>query len=347
MNHLHRKNHFTNIKITTFNCLMVILLFVITSVPALGQQTTNDQTMARMANIHLIAHTSSDSVVLRWAPSTAGGWSIANNLGYWVERIEIAENVEINDANYIKLNALPLKPMSLEEWKAYAGPDNHLSAIAAQAIYGESFIPEPLNENGVSALKNAADELSNRYSFSLFTADNDAVTATAMGLRYVDRDVQNGNQYAYRIFVAEQTTEYAFDTAYVFVQVKNMPQAPAPVDLSFESGDGRIKLSWNENTIQPYSGYYIYRSNDEGNTFTKMNKVPMVIVSGNSSNNVEPYYNDTLTINYKMYQYQVFGVTPFGELSLPAEITAYSKDLLPPPSPKINKPEQISSTQIK
>ncbi|MDA3878747.1 MAG: hypothetical protein PF436_00025 [Prolixibacteraceae bacterium] len=312
-----------------------------------GQQVDDVETQVRFASLHLIAQASADSVVLRWAPSTAGGWIIANNIGYTVERIEVERGTEISNEGYAELNEQPLMPMLLEEWKAYAGLDNHLSAIAAQAIYGESFMPEPLSQGGLSALKNAADELSNRYSFALFAADNDAVTANALGLRLVDKEVKNGARYAYRVYVSQPTNEYNYDTAYVLVTVKETPKWPEPDNLNYESGEGNIKLKWDESDMNSFSGYYVYRSADGGQSYQMMNKIPLVVVSTKDNPEPKPFYVDTATVNYTMYRYRVYGITPFGELSIPAEIAAWSKDLTPPLPPQIRKTEQISSSQVK
>jgi hypothetical protein len=74
-------------------------------------------------------------------------------LGYTVERVEIITSDELSDPAFERLNNTPLKPFSLDEWKSYAGPDNHLSAIAAQAVYGKAFIPEPLKSGRIIGLE--------------------------------------------------------------------------------------------------------------------------------------------------------------------------------------------------
>ncbi|MDA3816720.1 MAG: hypothetical protein PF486_05040 [Prolixibacteraceae bacterium] len=328
------------------NSLMVMIVLLVCVFQSKAQGNTSGVEV-RKANLHLIAQPDADSVVLRWAPSTAGGWIVANQLGFTVERIKIDENIGVDDDGYETLNEAPLMPMLLDDWKAYAGPDNHLSAIAAQAVYGDSFIPEPLNQNELSVLKNAADELTNRYSFALFAADNDAVTANALGLRYVDREVEPGERYAYRVFVSQTTNEYRYDTAYVILTVEDVPKWPSPGGLEFESGDGSIKLKWDESALYPFSGYYVYRSDDGGSTYQKMNKIPLVVVSTKDNPDPKPFYTDTSTINYSMYHYQILGITPFGGLSEAAEIKAYSKDMTPPLAPHINKTRQISSSQVK
>jgi uncharacterized protein len=148
--------------------------------------------------------------------------------------------------------------------------------------------------------------------------------------------------------VAEATEEYGFDTAYIVVDAVPYKQNPAPKGLRYESGDGSIKLFWTEKDVYSYSGYYVYRSDDEGGNYKKMNDLPMVTVTpSNAYTQAQPSYLDTTTNNYIKYIYQVRGITPFAELSSAAEISAISKDKEAPLAPRINKPEQISGTEMK
>ena len=311
-----------------------------------AQESADDTVFVRKAEIALLTRVDKDSVVLRWAPSTPGGWVIANQIGYVVEKVKLDPEKPFEPTDYERLNQSPLKPLPLEEWKAKASQDNMFSAIAAQAIYGKLFIPKALDENNLNALKNAADELMNRYSFALFAADNDAVTAEAMGLGFVDRNVKNGESYVYRVYVSEETADYSFDTAYVVVDVSAFQKSPAPYNLTFESGDGFITLKWKENELIKYSGYYVYRSED-GNNFIKLTDMPMIAATPpGAESEADPNFRDTLTINYKNYYYRIFGVTPFGELSEAAEIMGYSKDLTAPPAPILDKPKQFTADEV-
>jgi len=45
------------------------------------------------------------------------------------------------------------------------------------------------------------------------------------------------------------------DTAYAIVEIKAYESVPAPSGLQVESGDGRLRLHWPENSIASYSGY--------------------------------------------------------------------------------------------
>lgn len=321
----------------------VIVIVLIFSVEIVAQTSNANP---RMANISLISRADSDSVVLRWAPTKAGGWVIANKIGYVVERLVIDQDNPVDFTKYEQLTENPLKPLALDEWKAKTNKDNMFSAVAAQALYGKLFNPTPTGSGDLNALRNAADELTNRYSFSLFAADNDAFTADALGLRWVDKDIEKGKKYAYRVFVAQLTEEYEFDTAYILVNAIPYKASSAPKELRYESGDGSVKLHWKENDA--YSGYYVYRSDDGGQSYKKLNDLPIVTITpANAYTQAEPSYLDTTTTNYIEYKYQVRGVTAFAELSDAAETKAISKDKKAPLAPRINKPEQISSNEMK
>lgn len=331
------KNYFSLSAIAT----LVLIVFM-------GLDVNAQNENPRFSEINLIARTDSDSIVLRWAPSKSGGWVVANQIGYIIERAKLDQNNPIEKKDYKRLVNDVIKPLSLDDWKQQTDESNMFSAIAAQALYGKLFNPQPLNSANMSVLKNAADELSNRYSFSLFAADNDAFTAKALGLRFVDTDIEKGAKYVYKIYLAEKTDQYTFDTTYLVVDAKPNQKLLSPVGLAFESGDGSIKLTWEDKAEQSYSGYYVFRSEDNGKTFQRMNTMPIVTITPTNANTLaKPSFRDTLTQNYKTYIYQVKGISPFAEFSEAAEIKAFSKDLKAPNAPLVDKPEQISTTKIK
>ena len=142
----------------------------------------------RSAHLAPLVRADRDSLVLRWAPSTAGAWLVGNRAGYIVERIGVGRDGSVPQKTYERLTPVPLVPWSLDEWKARSAPTDTFSAVAAQALYGAAFVPHALEQGDVGALKNAADELSNRYSFALFAADNDAAAAYGLALRVLRDD---------------------------------------------------------------------------------------------------------------------------------------------------------------
>ncbi len=329
----------------------VCILFAIVCVAPWGersaaQQPTKQERNPRFSHLALITRPSPDSVVLRWASSKPGGWSIANDLGYVVERIRLNADGTFDPGGFERLTPLPLKPWALVEWKRRSTSDNHFAAIAAQALYGKSFLPKSVEHGELTALRNAADELSNRHSFALLCADNSPLAATGLALRFVDNNVHDGEKYVYRVFVGGADRTYSFDTAFAVVRIESQ-DLPPRVQLSAEGLDGRIVLRWKEFVAHTYSGYYVYRSDDGGKSYLKMNNTPLVAaVPEEFTGRPEPRYTDTAIVNYRKYHYQVRGVTPFAELGPPADMEVWGRDRTPPPPPRVGKPIQRGRTKI-
>ncbi len=313
-----------------------------------AQVRDTSETNPRSAQVALITRTDRDSVVLRWAPTKPGGWLVGNRFGYHVERVRLNRDGSFNRRAYERLTPAPLRPWSQEQWLQRTPRDNKFAPIALQALHGKAFIPRPTGEGEMSALRNAADELSNRYGFSLLAADNDAVAAEGLGLRIVDRNVKDGDRLIYRVFVAGIDSSYALDTAYAIVEVRGFQPPPAPQDLSAEGQDGRIALRWTDPPVSGYSGYYVFRSEDKGKTYKKLNEFPFANVTPEQAKGQGiPRFLDTTIVNYKMYRYALRGVTPFAELSAAAEIDAYGRDLRGPGSPETQNPVQLDARRVK
>lgn len=301
----------------------------------------------RSAHLALVARADRDSVVLRWGISTAGGWITGNKAGYLVERVTFKADGNPERRTPERLTAVPLTPWPLEEWKRRSPRDNTYAAIAAQTLYGKTFIPRAMDEKAMNALKNAADELSNRYSFAHFVADNDALTAEGLALRFVDRSVRSGGKYLYRVFPAAKDSTYSLDTAYVLVDAIAFEQAGAPPGLSATGLEGRIELEWKDPEGLSYSGYYVSRSEDGGRTFKQLTKTPLVTVTPDgATEKAHPRFLDTSVVNYLKYKYRVCGVTPFAERSKPATVESYGRDLTAPPPPLARIPKQLSKNSV-
>lgn len=322
---MHMKNVF----------LLCVFAFGWCTLEATAQQDSSEAN-PRAAQIHAIARATADSVVLRWAPTKPGAWIVANGIGYVVERRRITENDDPRLFN--RLTTTPLVPWTLDEWKQRSKPEQKFAAIAAQCLYGKQAVP-PATASPVQQLRFAADELMNRYSFSLFAADNDAHAANGLALRFVDRDVRQGEQYAYRILLARQDSTYAIDTAYVVVDIEPAPTIIPPPNLTAEELDSLIILRWNNAPGNGFSGFYVERSDDNGATYKRVNAIPIVpITPDNALQEMTPRFTDSTIVNYRAYRYRVRGITPFAELSEPAEIQAMGRDLTPPPTPRMKKP---------
>lgn len=281
-----------------------------------------------------------DSIVLRWAPNNPTFWRAANKAGYQLERelvfpyfpgIDTLIDIEKLREPVILAGA----PNYLMPWDSTKFVDNvtmadSMAVLAAQVMYGKQF-----QVQGQFGFINQAAELENRFSFGLFAAERSALAADAMGLRFVDREVTPG--LTYRYFLTSPAGTSIFSIAMINVENVAEPD-PAPRDFYFESGDHYITLFWNKLANDPlFSAYQIERSDDGGNSFTKLNNAPLVFTSKEGAEETSDYsYTDSIGTNYKKYIYRLSGLTAFAEISPAAEVTAFATDQTAPSQPFIS-----------
>jgi len=297
----------------------------------------------------LLARPSADSIVLRWGVSTPRGWSAANTQGYILERVRMTADGTFDQEGFVLLTSEPIRPWTLQMFRDRVTEEHPFAAVAAQMLYGKGVASnDPSDEIG--AMQDGANIFENRFGIALFAADNDAIAAEGLGLRFVDRTVRTGERYVYRLRVAPapaESEQLRFDTAGVVVQaVATDPPLP-PFDVRAEGKDRHIEVSWGREVGRSYSGYYIERSDDNGITWHRLNRTPFVVMRSANSSTMRPAYTDTSIVNDRNYRYRVLGVTPFGDLSSAAEVEAHGRDLTPPSSPMQSNPRQIGPRSVK
>ncbi len=327
---------------------ILLLLSVIVSARSQVQDTTSVSLGSNIprdpgfATIAVIARAYQDSVILRWAPSTPHGWRIGNRLGYMIERRQAGGQTA-------RLTPEPKVPWPVERLADAldAKPDNSYLGLAVYALAGDTTLMGLADSLGIDTVGVNAEKNTSLYGYALFSADNDPLVAEALGLRFVDKNVKAGERYTYRVSLSEKR-DYRIDPGEVTVEVKATGPGPAPANFGAQGLDGRIELRWEGLSERDYSGYYVYRSDDGGKTFSKMNKTPIVIVAPEAVNvaRVARFVDTTIT-NYKVYKYQVRGIDAFGELGVPGEAEAFGRDLTPPPRPTVKNPEQLANTRIR
>ena len=69
------------------------------------------------SQIHLLARTYGDSIVLRWAPEDYASWQYLNAVGVDIYRIPIADGKKQDAQLRIDTLAHRLKPATLEQWR--------------------------------------------------------------------------------------------------------------------------------------------------------------------------------------------------------------------------------------
>ncbi len=266
--------------------------------------------------LKVLARTSPDSIVLRWAPGQAQQWLDANRSGYYVERYTLLRDGKLLSLPERKLlTPEPLQPWPLDAWEPLVKADRH-AAIAAQALYGTSFQlanPSP----GVMDIVNKSKENDQRFGFALFAADLSPAVAQALALRFTDKQVLKNEKYLYRIMVVRGAPDYDTLRGSLFV-APELQELPKPIDLMAEFKGTLVELRWDVSFFAgTYTAYRVERSHN-GEAFKPLTDQPLVSVT---QRQVDPrffYFTDTTSANQR-YAYQVRGLTPFGEWGPPSD----------------------------
>ena len=301
----------------------------------------------RSAVIFVLSRAAGDSIVLRWGPSTAGGWSSANKTGYVVTRGTVRKDGSVDKNSIVQLTQQPLLPWTMPEWSSRADHADRWAAAAAGALHAKSFVPEIQKRTEVGQIKAAVDELLARYAYAMLAADNDPVAANGLALRYVDRSAVKGTQYVYTVRPARKDTAYAVAEGGTVASPGELLPNPPPPDLQAESLDRLVILRWSQGVPGArYGGFYISRSDDGGTTYRRLN-AELFIPGGQTLNDETITYPDSSVVDYHQYRYRVQGVTPFGDLSDPAEADALPRDVTPPPAPRVQNPIDLGKHGVK
>jgi uncharacterized protein len=261
-----------------------------------------------------------DTVILRWAPTTALAWEIANRNGFVVKRYTVFRNGVLDTVNApeeVVLTPSAIKPLPLDDWETLVKKDRY-AAIAAQALYGESFsLSNP--SSGAVQFFNQTEDKESRYSFALFAADHSAPTAKALALQWIDTSIKKNEKYVYRIYLGEQHPTYKINPGTIYVDPEQIMKLPEPEDLKAEFGDQSVSLNWKSFYLQNiYVSYKVERSEDDGKTFYPANDQVFLNTRNTDEIAQRTFFVDSLPANYKVYHYRVRGITPFGELGPPS-----------------------------
>lgn len=293
-----------------------------------------------LSNLVALAKVEKEKVVIRWAPKNHIAWNRGNKSGYKVLRYRInfegKKPVEVT-----KIGNDTIKPLPQEKWKEKFSKDHPYAPVAVQALYGEKFQVKE-KELDIFRARTISQEQELRYSIALYLADIDYEVAEALGLRVVDKTVENDEQYLYLIIPYDTSL---MDTAQVFVDTRYPTEIPKAPELEKNEMENRIELRWNNEKARfIFTAYWIERSKD-GVNWQRLNSAPYLSATQHSDGGFDKYayYTDTtISRNYEVYKYRLIGITSFGELSEPSDvIEAMGRDRTPPPSPLIKSIKDI------
>lgn len=324
------------------NLLSGLLLVLVMHGLANAQTTRLTPEDPQQNSIAMTARATGSSIKLRWAPTSGYAWRRCNESGYFLARYTLMRNNQLlpweERSVPVLLSKDPIKPWQGEALWRPLMERNSYAAIAAQALYGESFEVETGTENDGEAaqLVNRAREESNRYTFGLFAADHSFETAIAMGLGFEDKTIRPNETYLYRVFPVQHPTtpldtlrngaqntpidlRVVIDTGFISVSAKDQFLLPKIREVEAVFGDRMATVSWNKDLFASfYVSYQVERSED-GVNWQSLKDLPYVSPEQPGANSPYMFLLDSLPMNNRPYFYRVLGNTPFDETGPPSD----------------------------
>ncbi|AUC76146.1 fibronectin type III domain-containing protein [Olleya sp. Bg11-27] len=297
----------------------IILILIFFGLTSSYSQSNADSIALEFPEIKVIGRAQSNKILLRWAPTTPIAWKQLNTYGYTIERYTISRDKStLLEPEKKVLTQNILLPEPLEQWMSIIEANDN-AAIVAQALYGEDF--SVTMNNDVESIVAMSEDLQQRYTFTLFTADQDFDIAKKAALGFEDTTVKANEKYVYRVISNVPSAIKDIKYGGVFVGITDFESLPKPLDLVSDYKDANVILSWNFKIFETtYNNYNIERSsgNDE---FIKINPRPYTILNQSNRNGKSDriFYIDSIS-NNKQYKYRVQGITTFGELGPYSEI---------------------------
>lgn len=295
-----------------------IILYLLFPIATMAQKaSTKNQPAIRIIGR---ADSTGKKIYLRWAATSPQVWKINNQYGYTLERYTVLRDKQMLDVPERKVITLkPFKPQPLVAWEALATKDSN-AAVIAQALYGTDF-QVSISEKGTAKIMAQSQELMQRFSFSLYAADNSFEGSLMAGWGYVDTDIKANEKYLYRIKTAAPQNVLKTDSTGIFISSADYEPLPPVQEIVPQFGNHGVLLSWDMQMVSRfYASYYVERSDDGGVRFKRINRSPVSNFDDKTQQPTRMYFTDSLPENGKEYQYRVKGLNPFGQTGPASQI---------------------------
>ncbi len=293
-----------------------ILLITLLSILGINAKSQGDT----LSQIQVIARALPGKIILRWAPTSTLAWQYCNKYGFKIERVTMTKkNKLIKNRKIQMLTSDTIKLWNENQWETIvydkSGEVNKYVAIAAQAIFGESFEITEDYTNSITKIIQKSQENEMRFTFALFAADKSLNVAKAMGLMFIDSTAVADEKYLYRVSANVPLSKMQIDTGYVYIGIADHAELPRPLELNAHFEDHQVTLSWNRELFQHIYTDYIVERSDNGKDFSPIGDLPFINTSSDEYRLPRLMYRqDSLPENNKTYYYRIKGTTPFEEI---------------------------------
>ena len=284
--------------------------------------------------VKIVSRAQKNQILLRWGATTSRAWKKTNETGFLLQKyVLFRDGKRLSDPEKVWEKNIKADP--LETWENIV-QNNDNAAIIAQALYGESFFVDGGNSTQLADIYNLANEIEQRFSFSLLAAETNFEAAKKAGWGYIDKEVKKNETYVYKIQSAVISSKNTIKGNAVIATIKKYEPLPKPLDFRGIFGDKSVTLTWEYQLLKSiYTSYYLERSED-GKNFTPISKEPLVNLNDKPGAQAKRmFYIDTLANNTKKYYYRLQGISSFGEKGVMSDIISGKGTPILPFTPRI------------
>jgi hypothetical protein len=280
-------------------------------------------------SIRMVGKAHPDSLVLRWAPAKQASWFHAQQVGFKLERCEYSTDISVPLVFQTLESNLKVKPR--EYWEKQFTPADTAAMMAYQLVFNPIKAESDANEEQLS---DAAALGKNAFLFTMMAADRSKSVASALGLRYVDRNYDKNKTYLYRLTLNQIPIGSVADTAIVLMRANEIATVPKPLSPKTTPAEKAIKINWINPGSLPLVGYNLYRKQRDGSV-KKCNKALILAERNSASGLVEYTFTDSVP-NYTEFEYYTQGIDGFGDYSqFSPTVKGMARDFTPPAAPQI------------
>lgn len=293
--------------------------------------------------IYVLGKGYDDRAVLRWAPSAYAPFRVLRDSGYVVTRLGGNRSSD-NDTLAV------VRALTVDQFKKKFSAKDSLAAVAAQLMWGKLTPADQTQAEpgSFAAFQEQWEQQEDVTGMAMMIAELRPDLAEAMGLMYVDRNVEKGASYIYAVhpnLKNDSITEVLGGSTVVTI-AKSAKKSMADIELTDSvTPPMTVGIVWPQQT--QFSAYDIERRelSPTPSDWQKVNNRPFVAFknafAGDGADNVYYDFVDHLGV----YEYRVSGYDTFGELSEPTPPHRVEvKDIVPPVAPLITRFEMNFKT---
>jgi hypothetical protein len=285
---------------------LIGILLILVSIQTSFAQQLND-------SLGLIANVSTtNTVLLKWLPSSYALWMNGVNKGYTIERTE----VKVAQGKWVVVGKESLTPEPIKAWsseritaEAKTNPDlNNAKVLVAARIMNDNQTPAPSSLSGVADLQTQKNYL---HVMSLLANLLKNKSSEAMGLFFEDKTALPGKIYLYEVILNDTKKV----KAEVIVNMNTPATLPKILGFDYQLGNKAVELYWLQPKHSGYFAYDIYRSASKSGTYEKVNNQPYIGEMGIRLDENRVKYIDSFPEMNKTFYYKIKAINGFEQTS--------------------------------